>query len=102
MFQENENNFDRGTSMSAVLQVCLQFMKSKVMTGEGDKLSFILYGCSQANNKASSEHISVLRRLDLLDAHFIREFETGIETFEENYRAPSARASFADTLMICH
>lgn len=59
----HENNPHNGegnpANMHQVLQACLSFMKTKVITSDNDKIGIVLYGSKIANNTLNFNNIHV-------------------------------------------
>ena len=50
MFTQNPHNPDSTSSIDQVLKATLQFMKSKVIKSDSDKIAIVLYNCGQSQN----------------------------------------------------
>ena len=72
MFQANPHNPDSTSSIDQVLRATLQFMKSKVIKSDSDKIAIVLYNCEQSQNTLNFPHIVVYQSLEATDATIIR------------------------------
>lgn len=64
----NVHNPDKVSSVDAVMKACFQFMKSKIIHSEQDKIGVILYGSSQTDNGINAPGVAMFQGLDVLDA----------------------------------
>ena len=85
MFQTNPHNPDSTSSIDQVLKATLQFMKSKVIKSDSDKIAIVLYNCEQSQNTLNFPHTVVYQSLEATDATIIKQFQQGIELFESKY-----------------
>lgn len=97
MHQPNPHNgVSQESNVEQVLRATLNFIKTKIITAENDKLSIIFYGCKpdEAGDKASqvSENgklkfkgVHVFYSLDMPDASLIKRLEHKIGNFSHEH-----------------
>lgn len=82
MHEKNKHNGEEQQSnVEQILKACLSFMKTKVITSDNDKIGVVLYGCREAANTLSFQHINVMQKLDSPDAAAIKSVEKRIASF---------------------
>ena len=82
MHDKNPHNGEgEPSNISQVLQACLSFMKTKIITSDNDKIGIVLYGCRESQNALSFQHINVMLKLDSPDAGGIKTIEAKIPNF---------------------
>lgn len=82
MHEKNPHNGpDSPSNIHQVLEACLSFMKTKIITSDNDKIGIVLYGCKQSNNSLNFHNIYVFQKLDSPDANSIKNLETKISDF---------------------
>lgn len=105
MHEKNPHNGEgQPSNLEQVLKACLSFMKTKVITSDNDKIGVVLYGCRDANNALSFQHINVMHKLDSPDAAAIKDLERKIPTFSEDFghSKEGTQTPLFEALWICH
>eukprot|EP00826_Nyctotherus_ovalis_P009446 TRINITY_DN1249_c0_g1_i2.p1 TRINITY_DN1249_c0_g1~~TRINITY_DN1249_c0_g1_i2.p1 ORF type:complete len:635 (+),score=225.54 TRINITY_DN1249_c0_g1_i2:60-1964(+) len=63
------------SNIEEVLSAACSFMRTKIISSNKDRVGIILYSCGKSRNALGFPGISVLRRLELLDAASIKELD---------------------------
>jgi hypothetical protein len=86
MHEKNPHNGDgKESNVEQIVKACVSFMKTKVITSENDKIGVVLYGCREASNSLSFNHINVMQKLESPDAATIKGIEKRIATFTQDF-----------------
>ena len=105
MHEKNKHNGEgHQPNVEQILKACLSFMKTKVITSENDKIGVVLYGCREANNSLSFNHINVLQKLESPDAAAIKSIERRIQTVTHDFghAKEGQNVPLFEALWICH
>jgi len=69
------------SNIEEVLSATCSFMRTKIISGNKDRVGIILYSCGRSNNPFDFSGICVFRRLELLNASSIKELDRLSEDF---------------------
>ena len=85
------NGPDQQSNIEQILRATLNFMKTKIITNENDKVGIVLWGCHQNGgseenkNSLNFKSVHVLYDLDLPDANLIKKLEAKLITFTSDH-----------------